>query len=196
MSGSGEHKLRWKYATKFSISILQLDRDGPDSVCVKDILLELRNYRMGLIQTVDQLKFSYMAIVEGAKQLDILPKDALSDLIGPRPPPQIRQSDSSSSDEDEIEDVDDDDDDEMAPPVPPRRSESLLKTNFYNNGLDSFATMPDFLQGMKDIVEFLQIESPLLPEFRMVHMIEIGGAQNCHKAVEFFYNFLLSVSFF
>ena len=43
----------------------QLANDGPESVCVKDILLELRNYRMGLIQTVDQLKFSYMAIVEG-----------------------------------------------------------------------------------------------------------------------------------
>ena len=43
----------------------QLANEGPESVCVKDILLELRNYRMGLIQTVDQLKFSYMAIVEG-----------------------------------------------------------------------------------------------------------------------------------
>lgn len=36
---------------------------------VKEILLEMRKYRMGLIQTPEQLKFSYQAIIEGAKQL-------------------------------------------------------------------------------------------------------------------------------
>ena len=35
---------------------------------IRDVLLELRKYRMGLIQTPDQLKFSYLAIAEGAKQ--------------------------------------------------------------------------------------------------------------------------------
>lgn len=29
----------------------------------------MRRYRMGLIQTPDQLRFSYAAIIEGAKQL-------------------------------------------------------------------------------------------------------------------------------
>jgi len=39
------------------------------SVNVKDILLEMRKFRMGLIQTADQLRFSYLAISEGIKQL-------------------------------------------------------------------------------------------------------------------------------
>lgn len=33
------------------------------------MLLDMRKYRMGLIQTPDQLRFSYQAIIEGAKQL-------------------------------------------------------------------------------------------------------------------------------
>ena len=37
---------------------------------VQDVLLELRKYRMGLIQTYDQLTFSYEAIIEGMKRLN------------------------------------------------------------------------------------------------------------------------------
>lgn len=34
---------------------------------VIDVLLEMRRYRMGLIQTPEQLRFSYLAIIEGSK---------------------------------------------------------------------------------------------------------------------------------
>lgn len=34
---------------------------------VKKVLLDMREYRMGLIQTPDQLRFSYMAVMEGSK---------------------------------------------------------------------------------------------------------------------------------
>lgn len=37
---------------------------------VQDILLELRRYRMGLIQTADQLYFSYKAIIEGIRHFN------------------------------------------------------------------------------------------------------------------------------
>lgn len=37
---------------------------------VREVLLEMRKYRMGLIQTPDQLRFSYQAIIKGAKQID------------------------------------------------------------------------------------------------------------------------------
>ncbi|KAM6958850.1 tyrosine-protein phosphatase non-receptor type 2 [Aplochiton taeniatus] len=37
------------------------------SVDIKEILLDMRTYRMGLIQTPDQLRFSYMAVLEGTK---------------------------------------------------------------------------------------------------------------------------------
>ena len=41
---------------------------NPD-VNIKEVLLEIRKSRMGLIQTPDQLRFSYAAIIQGAKQL-------------------------------------------------------------------------------------------------------------------------------
>lgn len=47
--------------------LLMDKRKDPSSVDVKLVLLEMRNYRMGLIQTADQLRFSYMAVIEGAK---------------------------------------------------------------------------------------------------------------------------------
>lgn len=46
----------------------QMDkRKDPSSVDVKQVLLEMRKFRMGLIQTADQLRFSYLAVIEGAK---------------------------------------------------------------------------------------------------------------------------------
>ncbi|XP_072917780.1 tyrosine-protein phosphatase non-receptor type 1-like [Hemitrygon akajei] len=47
--------------------LLMDKRKEPLSVDVKQVLLEMRKYRMGLIQTADQMRFSYMAIIEGAK---------------------------------------------------------------------------------------------------------------------------------
>lgn len=44
-------------------------RKDPSSVDIKSILLDMRKYRMGLIQTPDQLRFSYMAVLEGAKYI-------------------------------------------------------------------------------------------------------------------------------
>ena len=42
-------------------------RTNPSSVDIQKVLLDMREYRMGLIQTPDQLRFSYMAVIEGAK---------------------------------------------------------------------------------------------------------------------------------
>ena len=36
-----------------------------NSIDVRSLLLEMRKCRMGLIQTADQLRFSYLAIIEG-----------------------------------------------------------------------------------------------------------------------------------
>lgn len=47
--------------------VLMEKRKDPSSVDIKSILLNMRKYRMGLIQTPDQLRFSYMAVLEGAK---------------------------------------------------------------------------------------------------------------------------------
>lgn len=40
-----------------------------NAVNVLDVLVDMRQYRMGLIQTPDQLRFSYLALIEGAKRL-------------------------------------------------------------------------------------------------------------------------------
>ncbi|XP_012730972.2 tyrosine-protein phosphatase non-receptor type 1 isoform X2 [Fundulus heteroclitus] len=44
-------------------------RKDPSSVRIREVLLEMRRYRMGLIQTPDQLRFSYLAVIEGAKYI-------------------------------------------------------------------------------------------------------------------------------
>lgn len=44
-----------------------MNENGCNSVKVRDVLLEMRKQRMGLIQTPDQLRFSYLAIIEGNK---------------------------------------------------------------------------------------------------------------------------------
>lgn len=49
--------------------LLQIEESGLNSVNVREVLIEMRRHRMGLIQTPDQLRFSYAAIIEGAKQL-------------------------------------------------------------------------------------------------------------------------------
>ncbi|XP_072561564.1 tyrosine-protein phosphatase non-receptor type 2 isoform X1 [Paramormyrops kingsleyae] len=46
--------------------LMELRKD-PSSVDVKKVLLEMRKYRMGLIQTPDQLRFSYLAVIEGSR---------------------------------------------------------------------------------------------------------------------------------
>ena len=40
-----------------------------DEIDIKQTLLEMRRYRVGLIQTPDQLRFTYLAILEGVQLL-------------------------------------------------------------------------------------------------------------------------------
>ncbi|KAI7797639.1 Ptp1b protein, partial [Triplophysa rosa] len=49
--------------------LLMSQRKDPSSVRIREVLLEMRKYRMGLIQTADQLRFSYLAVIEGAKYI-------------------------------------------------------------------------------------------------------------------------------
>lgn len=53
------------------VGMQQASKNGGNlnSVNVLDVLVDMRRYRMGLIQTPDQLRFSYLALIEGAKQL-------------------------------------------------------------------------------------------------------------------------------
>ncbi|XP_072305313.1 tyrosine-protein phosphatase non-receptor type 1 [Eucyclogobius newberryi] len=48
--------------------LMSVRRDA-SSVRIRDVLLEMRRHRMGLIQTADQFRFSYLAVIEGAKYI-------------------------------------------------------------------------------------------------------------------------------
>ena len=124
--------------TKYNlVFLLQIERESPENVCIRDILLEMRQSRMGLIQTVDQLKFSYMAIAEGARQSNLISTDspALSAILPSNNKTKssglssayatTRALDSSSS-----SDSSSDFDYGLGPPpLPPPRSESLLASS-------------------------------------------------------------------
>lgn len=96
-------------------SLVLIDKEGENKVSVQNVLLELRQFRMGLIQTVDQLYFSYQAILEGMKRMNNSSFDdfeELSVLVGTNQP---------TSDQDT-------ENDDTPPPLPPPRSHSLTIT--------------------------------------------------------------------
>ncbi|XP_036434637.1 tyrosine-protein phosphatase non-receptor type 1 [Colossoma macropomum] len=64
-------------------------RKDPSSVRIKDVLLDMRQYRMGLIQTADQLRFSYLAVIEGAKSImgDTSVQESWKELSNEEDPP-------------------------------------------------------------------------------------------------------------
>ncbi|XP_030015163.1 tyrosine-protein phosphatase non-receptor type 2a [Sphaeramia orbicularis] len=89
--------------------VLMDKRQNPSSVDIQKVLLDMREYRMGLIQTSDQLRFSYMAVIEGAKLVlpnnsvqqnnqTLMSRDDLEpDLPPPPPPPRPHLKDSKSN---------------------------------------------------------------------------------------------------
>ncbi|KAM9352757.1 tyrosine-protein phosphatase non-receptor type 2a [Symphorus nematophorus] len=87
--------------------VLMDRRKNPTSVDIQKVLLDMREYRMGLIQTPDQLRFSYMAVIEGARLIvtdnsaaqqnmqRVMSRDDLEpDLPPPPPPPRPHLNDS------------------------------------------------------------------------------------------------------
>uniref|UniRef100_A0A8D8BD61 protein-tyrosine-phosphatase n=1 Tax=Culex pipiens TaxID=7175 RepID=A0A8D8BD61_CULPI len=90
--------------------LVLIDKEGENKVSVQDILLELRRYRMGLIQTFDQLYFSYQAIIEGMKRMNNSSFEDFEELTEVVP--------AGSQDQDA-------DTDDTPPPLPPPRTQSL-----------------------------------------------------------------------
>lgn len=105
------------------------------NVSVRSVLMNMRRYRMGLIQTSDQLRFSYLAIVEGARRvLGVSSMDSGFDsqeINGSGVDANYCRGPSALDDDDEDDEEEDDDDswptesapdppDECPPPIPPR----------------------------------------------------------------------------
>ncbi|XP_029928442.1 tyrosine-protein phosphatase non-receptor type 2-like isoform X2 [Myripristis murdjan] len=84
--------------------VLMDKRKDPSSVNIQKVLLDMREYRMGLIQTPDQLRFSYMAVIEGARLIStdnstqnkrrvVFRDESEPDLPPPPPPPRPHLND-------------------------------------------------------------------------------------------------------
>jgi tyrosine-protein phosphatase non-receptor type 1 len=119
----------------------KIDKEGENKVSVQSILLELRKYRMGLIQTVDQLYFSYQAILEGVKRMNDGVRIKNVCVLSRR---MIFLFFSFSQTFDDIADDevvtqnnkhnnDSDIDEEITPPLPPPRIHSLNNKNIMHS---------------------------------------------------------------
>lgn len=86
--------------------LVLIEKEGENKVSVKNILYELRRYRMGLIQTADQLYFSYQAIIQGIKllkdpnfndyeEVPIISNEELQEETPPPLPPRTHSLDQS-----------------------------------------------------------------------------------------------------
>ncbi|XP_076679388.1 tyrosine-protein phosphatase non-receptor type 2-like isoform X1 [Andrena cerasifolii] len=95
--------------------LVLIEENGLNSVNVRDVLIEMRRYRMGLIQTPDQLRFSYAAIIDGAKELPSNNVNIDNETVTNHYD-VVNNSNSPIEEEDE------------PPPLPPPRGESLTRS--------------------------------------------------------------------
>ncbi|XP_069692540.1 tyrosine-protein phosphatase non-receptor type 2-like isoform X3 [Periplaneta americana] len=111
--------------------LVLIEESGLESVNVREVLLEMRRYRMGLIQTPDQLRFSYWAIIEGSNKY----------INGSN---ILRQSDASDNTI-ELSAITPNHSQptEEQPPQPPPRGASLSRPQVANNHVDSEEQPPD-----------------------------------------------------
>ncbi|KAG5885467.1 hypothetical protein JTB14_037047 [Gonioctena quinquepunctata] len=114
--------------------LILIEKYGINSVDVKEILLEMRSFRMGLIQTAEQLRFSYQAIIEGAKQ-------SLNHNNSSKEENHVNIVCTASPDiSDDITDSEEDE----PPPLPPPRNESLT------NGAPLDRPLPNIPKSVSD----------------------------------------------
>lgn len=116
--------------------LVLIEKEGNiDNVRVLDVLMEMRKYRMGLIQTHEQLRFSYLAVIEGASRINAGLPENFRNHFGRNNETNYEPDDQNYDDDDSNDEggAGDDDvnvnshhnNDNHLPPVPPRSFESL-----------------------------------------------------------------------
>jgi len=106
--------------------LVLIEEKGLDALNVREVLLEMRRFRMGLIQTPDQLRFSYWAIIEGSNKYpngSNVQNDVSGDTI---------EFSAVSVNHKQCEDIEN----EEPPPLPPPRGESLKRPHIMENQLN------------------------------------------------------------
>lgn len=112
--------------------ILIQRQNSMEGISVIDILMEMRRYRMGLIQTPQQLRFSFEAIIDGAKQLlDIPATSSNGDSALNTTDEEVDPREAKSHSDIEL-DEDSDSLPNTPPPVPPRTGPSAPRSPFPN----------------------------------------------------------------
>ncbi|KAL0115691.1 hypothetical protein PUN28_010907 [Cardiocondyla obscurior] len=99
--------------------LVLIEKYGLNALDVRHELLEMRRSRMGLIQTPEQLRFSYAAIIQGAKQLPFDNMDINNEIIYD----EIITYDEMNNKSNHLLEKDDE-----PPPLPPPRGESLTRS--------------------------------------------------------------------
>lgn len=139
------------------------DNKSPNNLDIRDLLLNLRKYRCGLVQTAQQYRFAYVAILNG-----------LSKLF-----PQVFQNaiEQEDDDEDEVEDDGeaDDEEDETEPPSLPEKSSkssivppikpprSALGPTEAEKDVEKFKQLNELSDGSEDDEEeIIDLSDPLL----------------------------------
>ncbi|XP_053706117.1 tyrosine-protein phosphatase non-receptor type 1-like isoform X2 [Synchiropus splendidus] len=61
-------------------------REEPSSVKILEVLVQMRRCRMGLIQTADQLRFSYLSIIQGA---ELIVGQSMQECVMQHRPPEL-----------------------------------------------------------------------------------------------------------
>ncbi|XP_041376343.1 tyrosine-protein phosphatase non-receptor type 2-like [Gigantopelta aegis] len=126
-----------------SLVLIEKQRDL-DAVDIKMMLMEMRSFRMGLIQTPDQLRFSYLAIIEGGRRVlaatssnstlesCLVNGDLPNDQTDSPPTPPIRTTSISPS--------------RPPPPLPPKERTYTPEPFDIDDFDDDFDDLDDFIQ--------------------------------------------------
>lgn len=92
-----------------------------EQVNITDLLLEIRQYRVGLIQTPDQLRFTYLAILEGVRvMMPEIYKRAMSHHLAANPEREDGQGNNQQNSA-VVAKKSESSEEETPPPLPPRR---------------------------------------------------------------------------
>lgn len=117
-----------------SALVLTESKKTLDAVDAQGLLMHMRRFRMGLIQTFDQLRFSYLAIIHGGHRIldgRFTREDLIKDdfFVDDEDEDELSEEENDAAGEmmavDELDEDDDDGIPDLPPPLPPARVESL-----------------------------------------------------------------------